>query len=66
MDIHVVTYDCGDYYCEGSHIFGVFDSDRLAKASIDMAPEYWASKGVVGTNHYEYSVGTWELNTIGA
>ncbi len=30
MEVWIVQFDCGDYYCEGKHLAGVFDSKERA------------------------------------
>lgn len=30
MKLWMMQYDCGDYYCEGVHPYGVYESEELA------------------------------------
>lgn len=49
MNVYVVEGNCGDYYCEGVHVIGIYTSERLAELAREAA-----SKAVhIYMNHEE-------------
>lgn len=65
MKVYVVTFDDGDYYCEGGHIVGVFTNkeeaegiaEKVKKNGIRITPSYV-------THVYETAIGEYELGEI--
>jgi len=56
--VYLVTYDDGDYYCEGNHIVGIFSTSELAEEAIQrykQRNQYFAnydySKVIVVVDH---------------
>ena len=35
MTLWIAVYDCGDYYCDGMHNLGVYDSEGKALSRIE-------------------------------
>lgn len=64
MKVFVVTYDDGDYYCEGDHILGIYTTREDAQEAILGASDYWKQQGVlISAYSYEFAIGEYELNT---
>jgi hypothetical protein len=43
--MHMVTFDDGDFYCEGNHLVGVFTTEDLAAEAAARAVEELKSRG---------------------
>lgn len=67
MKLWTLTYDCGDYYCDGEHLVGVFESQeaaqdgqqRFLKGRQDMNP----GRHNYATG-YEYAIAEIELGKV--
>jgi len=63
MNVHVVVYDCGDFYCDGDHILGIFYTQDAAQQAIDDAPNFFRNNTVDGPStapsEYTYSIAEW-------
>lgn len=57
--VWVLQYDCGDFYCDGDHVLGVFSSlekaeDAKAVHESSRKPGQW----------WEHSIAAWNLDTL--
>jgi hypothetical protein len=55
MTVWLVTYDDGDYYCEGGHLIGIFSSKELAEDAKDQFDKNHYERHYYGS-HYTYEI----------
>jgi hypothetical protein len=65
-----LTFDCGDYYCDGMHLVGIFDTEETAAQVRDMfkanAAEWFPALKSRGDEpqKWEYSIAPFTLGKV--
>lgn len=66
MKVWLLTYDCGDYYCDGTHVVGAYSCLENAEIGREDFVDNWREKNpnasIVYPAQYEYFVSEYDLD----
>lgn len=64
MILYVITYDDGDYYCEGNHCWGIYSTREKAQARIEILKKLPddAMESRMRNRNKEFAIAEWTLD----